>query len=138
MASSPGSWTPFTADETNLRHIAMQCDVQASFSKHDGTCETISFCTLYPLAPSGVRVDLWCYGNKLTSHMAVAHLYFLLKNITSLPLSSGVKISLALMLSDDVDKQEVQSYFSNDTLAKVAITGVHICENVTIDQPINR
>ena len=106
-----GSWLPILTSETNLRHVAMHRDVSASFSPEGIT--SITFCTIYQLVPSGFRVLVWCYGNKVTPKLVFAHAQFCLVNMTSFPPSCDADISVCIMFPAHADKQDVEQHFSN-------------------------
>ena len=106
-----GSWLPILISETNLRHVAMHRDVTAYFSP-DGVT-SITFCTIYQLIPSGFRVLVWCYGNKLTPKLVISHAQFCLRNMTSFPPSCDADVSIGIMFPTHVDKQDVAHYFTN-------------------------
>ena len=106
-----GSMLPILISETNLRHVARHRDVTAYFSP-DGVT-SITFCTIYQLIPSGFRVLVWCYGNKLTPKLVIAHAQFCLGNMTSFPPSCDADVSVGIMFPTHVDKQDVEHYFNN-------------------------
>ena len=99
-----GSWTPYLSTFSNLRLVAMGSDVAASFSPDGSSCETISFCIIYPLASFGVRYDLWCYGNKLNAELVLIYLYFWLRHLPALP--TATKIGVGLLFPDHAHKEE--------------------------------
>ena len=102
-----GPWTPYLSNSSSLRQVAMESDVAASFSPGGSTCETISLWTMFHLAPSGVRYDLWCYGNKLNAELVLTYLYFWLRHLPALP--TATKIGVGLMFPDHVDEKEIES-----------------------------
>ena len=99
-----GPWTPYLSDVSDLRQVAMESDVAVSFSPDGFTCETMSLWTMFPLAPTGVRCDLWCCGNKLNAELVLTYLYFWLPHLTALP--TATKIGVGLMFPDHVDEKE--------------------------------
>ena len=131
-----GSWTPYLSTFSNLRHVAMASDVAASFSPDGSTCETFSFCTMYPLAPTGARFDLWCYGNKLNSDKVLTHLYFWLRHLP--PLSRATKIGVGLMFLDHIDETEIETHLRNDACPIVSEQTIYCRKFVIVDQTINK
>ena len=131
-----GSWTPYLSTFSNLRHVAMASDVAASFSPDGSTCETFSFCTMYPLAPSGARFDLWCYGNKLNSDKVLKYLHFWLRHFPVLPRET--KIGVGLMFLDHIDETEIESYLRNDVCQIVSEQTIYCRKFVIVDQTINK
>ena len=107
-----GPWTPYLTTFSNLRQVAMKSCVAALFSPDGSTCETLSFCTMYPLAPSGARFELFCYGNKLNVELVLKYLYFWLRHLTALPIAT--KLILGLMFPDHVDPKEIENHFLKD------------------------
>ena len=108
-----GSWLPMVTNESNLRLVAMQRDVTASFARDGLTCCSLAFRTVYQLLPSGFRVLLWCYGNKLTPAMVIAHAHYCLQNLSCLPpFCDACVVSVGIMFPLHVDKQEVAQYFA--------------------------
>ena len=132
-----GSWAPYLSTFSNLRQVAMVSDVAASFSPDGSSCETISFCTMYPLAPSGARFDLWCNGNKLNSDMVLAYLYFWLRHLKALP--TATKITVGLMFPHHVDEKEIEGHFPKDTCPIVSKQSTDYFEEcLIIDQMIQK
>ena len=131
-----GSWTPYLSTFSNLRQVAMGSGVTASFSPDGSSCETISFCIIYPLAPSGVRYDLWCYGNKLNAELVLTYLYVWLRHLPALP--TATKIGVGLLFPDHFHKEEVEHLFSKDSCPIVSKSAVRYREIVIIDQTIKK
>ena len=132
-----GKWTPYLSTFSNLRHVAMGSDIAASFSPDGSTCETISFCTMYPLAPSGARFDLWCYGNKLNSDKVLRYLYFWLHHLSAL--LTATNTTIGLMFPDHVDEKEVEGHFPKDICPIVSEQSTHYFDECLImDQMIKK
>ena len=132
-----GSWTPYLSTFSNLRQVAMASYIAVSFSPNGNTCETFSFCTVYPLAPSGARFDLWCHGNKLNSDQVVTYLYFWLRHLPLLP--SKMRISIGLIFPDHIDEKEIESHFFKDVCPIVSTQSIDYNEELLIiDQMIQK